>query len=387
MKEVYLDNAATTRPSDKAIATIHTVLEKDYGNPSSLHRMGQAAEKYMSRSRKQLADILMADPESIYFTSCATESTATALRGAAQRLRHRGKHILTSQGEHAATRENLKYLAAQGYEIETLEQDASGRILLEDLSSKLRPDTILVTCLHVNNETGCIQPVDQMGPLIHEKQKDCLFHVDAVQSFAKYPVFPKAWQIDLMSTSAHKINGPKGIGFLYMRRQLSLPPLLVGGGQERHFRSGTENVPFIAAFGEAAQEMWEAHETLTARMQTLKEETLERLQRELEAVTVNGPDVSEGAAHILNLRIEGVRSEVLLHALEDYGVYVSSGSACSSNKPGEKSPTLYALGCSAQAMDESVRISFGRYNTEADVEALVSAMKTVVPMLRRFVRK
>ncbi len=211
--------------------------------------------------------------------------------------------------------------------------------------------------------------------------------MDAVQSFAKYPVYPKRWEIDLMSTSAHKINGPKGIGFLYIRRGLHLPSLILGGGQERHFRSGTENVPFIAGFGAAAEELWQQHEELTAKMQQWKLKLIQALQQEIDGITCNGASPEGGAAHILNIRVEQVRSEVLLHALEEYGIYVSSGSACASNKPDEKSPALHAIGLTAAEIDESLRISFGRYNTEEDIQAVVSAMKQVVPMLRRFVRK
>jgi len=387
MKEFYMDNAATTKPSDGAVSLILKVLEEAYGNPSSLHRKGQEAEKYIIEARRKLAKILMADPESIYFTSCATESSNSAIRGAAERGKRRGRHILTSQSEHAATRENLKYLAEQGFEIEELACDMTGRVLLDDLKKKLRQDTILVTCIHVNNETGCINPVHEMGTLIHEVNPDCLFHVDAVQSFAKYPIYPKRYGIDLMSTSAHKINGPKGIGFLYIRRGLHFPSFILGGGQESHFRSGTENVPYIAGFGQAAEEMWAMHEELARKMYGLKRKLVDQLQEAITGIYVNGPEPEEGAAHILNLRVEGVRSEVLLHALEDYGVYVSSGSACASNKPEEKSPALNALGLRSAEIDQSLRISFGRYSTEDDVAACVDAMKAVVPMLRRFVRK
>jgi len=387
MKEFYMDNAATTKPSDGAVSLILKVLEEAYGNPSSLHRKGQEAEKYIIEARRKLAKILMADPESIYFTSCATESSNSAIRGAAERGKRRGRHILTSQSEHAATRENLKYLAEQGFEIEELACDMTGRVLLDDLKKKLRQDTILVTCIHVNNETGCINPVHEMGTLIHEVNPDCLFHVDAVQSFAKYPIYPKRYGIDLMSTSAHKINGPKGIGFLYIRRGLHFPSFILGGGQESHFRSGTENVPYIAGFGQAAEEMWAMHEELARKMYDLKRKLVDQLQEAITGIYVNGPEPEEGAAHILNLRVEGVRSEVLLHALEDYGVYVSSGSACASNKPEEKSPALNALGLRSAEIDQSLRISFGRYSTEDDVAACVDAMKAVVPMLRRFVRK
>ena len=385
--EFYLDNAATTKPSEGTVSLIQKVLTEAYGNPSSLHRKGQEAEKYMITARRQLAKILNADPESIYFTSCATESSNTAIKGAAERGKRRGKHILTSKSEHAATRENLKYLLEQGFEVEELTCDDTGRVLVSDLKNKLRPDTILVTCIHVNNETGCINPIQEMGEMIHHDNPDCLFHVDAVQSFAKYPVYPKRWNIDLLSTSAHKINGPKGIGFLYIRRGLHFPSLIIGGGQESHFRSGTENVPYIAGFGQAAEEMWLMHEELKSKMMSLKLRLISGLQNNINGVFINGPKPEDGAAHIVNIRVDGVRSEVLLHALEDYGVYVSSGSACASNKPGEKSPALHAIGLTSQQIDQSLRISFGRYSNEEDVDACINAMKTVIPMLRRFIRK
>ena len=385
--EFYLDNAATTKPSEGTVSVIQKVLTEAYGNPSSLHRKGQEAEKYIITARRQLAKILNVDPESIYFTSCATESSNTAIKGAAERGKRRGKHILTSKSEHAATRENLKYLLEQGFEVEELACDDTGRVLVADLKDKLRPDTILVTCIHVNNETGCINPIQEMGEMIHHDNPDCLFHVDAVQSFAKYPVYPKRWNIDLLSTSTHKINAPKGIGFLYIRRGLQFPSLIIGGGQESHFRSGTENVPYIAGFGQAAEEMWFMHEELKSKMMSLKLRLISGLQNNINGVFINGPKPEDGAAHIVNIRVDGVRSEVLLHALEDYGVYVSSGSACASNKPGEKSPALHAIGLTSQQIDQSLRISFGRYSNEEDVDACINAMKTVIPMLRRFIRK
>jgi len=386
-EEHYLDNAATTRVLPEAVRLIDQILSEDYGNPSSLHRKGHEAEKYIRHARTQIADVLKCDPKSVYFTSCATESSNTVIRGVSQRRIHQGKHILTTQGEHSATAECLKMLFSQGFEIETLACDASGKVLLEDLRQKIRPDTILVTALHVNNETGCIQPVEEMAKIIRSQNSQCLFHVDATQSFAKYPLFPERWGVDFISASAHKINGPKGIGLLYMRRGLTLPSLIVGGGQESHFRSGTENVPYIAAFGLAAEMMWKEREEILSRMQSLKTELYQSLTSALDGIHLNGPSLEEGAAHILNLRIEGVRSEVLLHSLEDYGVYISSGSACSSNNPSEKSPSLHALGLTPAQMDESVRISFGRYSTREDVEAFVKAMKLTVPMLRRFRRK
>lgn len=385
--EHYLDNAATTKPSEGVVNVINQVLVSDWGNPSSLHRKGQEAEKYVKKARRQIASVLLTQEESIYFTSCATESTNTCLMGAAFRQRHKGKHILTSKGEHSATFEVLELLRKEGYEIQEIENDSEGKILLEDLSDKLREDTILVTSIHVNNETGVIQPVKEMAKIIREKAPGCLFHVDATQSFAKYALFPDKWGIDMISASAHKINGPKGIGLLFLKRGLQIPALIVGGGQEKHFRSGTENVPYIAGFGQAAEEMWNNHEELTRKMQEQKEYLVARITKELTGVKVNGPSVKDGASHIVNLQIDGVRSEVLLHALEDDGVYISSGSACASNKPAEKSRPLSAIGLNAKEIDNSLRVSFGRYTTLEDADAFVESMVRQVPILRRFRRK
>jgi len=387
MKEYYLDNAATTRPMPEVVEVIDKVLSEDWGNPSSLHKKGHDAELYLKHASEVMAKILKVETESVYFTSCATESINTALLGAAMKKRKQGRHILTVKGEHAATRETLKRLKENGFEIEAVENGPDGKVLLDSLKDKLREDTILFTCLHVNNETGVIQPIEEIGALLKSQAPEVLFHVDATQSFCKLPIYPKKYGIDMLSASAHKINGPKGIGLMYVRRDLHLPALLTGGGQQSHFRSGTENVPYIAGFAVAAETLWNSHEEVTSQMAVLKKTAAERLTSELNGVKVNGPAISEGVPYILNLQIDGVRSEVLLHALEDHGVYVSSGSACSSNKPTEKSPALSALGLNKDQIDHSLRVSLDRYSTMEDVEALITAVEAEVPMLRRFVRK
>ncbi len=384
--EIYLDNGATTKPTPDVVARMTEVLTQAYGNPSSLHRKGQEAEQYVKKARSIIAEALHVPPESLYFTSGATESTNTALLGVTARAGKR-RHILAARGEHPATGDTLKRIAEQGFELEWFDLDPQGRIRIESLQAKVRPETCLVTCLHVNNETGVIQPIHQMGRIIHETAPQCCFHVDAVQSFGKLPIDPIAWEIDLMSTSAHKIHGPKGIGFLYVRKGLYIPPLLTGGGQERKLRSGTENVPGIVGYGQAVQEAYEDMEGHAAHMQGLKELAYTQLTARIPGIKVNGAPVGETAPHVLNLRIQDVRSEVLLHTLEDYGIYVSSGSACASNKPEEKSPALSALGMDARAIDESLRITFSRYNTEAEVMTFVQTMESVIPMLRRFKRR
>ncbi len=386
MREIYFDNGATTKPTEQVVQIMTKVLTEDYGNPSSLHRKGQAAEQYVIEARKRIAGSLRVPEFSIYFTSGATESSNTALLGAAARA---GKHrrILAWPGEHPATGETLKRLSEEGFEVTYLPVDKDGKVLLEALEEAVDEDVCLVTCMHVNNETGLIQPIDRIGRIVHKAAPKAMFHVDAVQSFGKLPIDPVAWEIDLMSTSAHKIHGPKGVGFLYIAKNQYIPSLVRGGGQERGFRSGTENVPGIAGFGQAVVEAYADMEGHAQHMQHLKEMLFQEVQERIEGIRSNGPDIHESAPHVLNLQIEGVRSEVLLHTLEDYGIYVSSGSACASNKPEEKSPALSALGLTASEIDASLRISFSRYNTEEEVHEFVRVLEQTIPMLRRFRRK
>lgn len=387
MNEIYLDNGATTRPTEAVAAKMTEALRQGYANPSSLHRKGQQAERYVEEARRIIAGYLGTDPVSLYFTSGGTECINTAIFGAARRSLRRGRHILTVKGEHPATAEPLKALAGEGYEIDYIDHDKNGKAILESLAQKLRPDTVLVSCLHVNNETGVIQPIEEMGRLIRQNSPQALFHVDAVQSFGKLPLDPVHWNIDLLSSSAHKFHGPKGTGCLYIRRGLNVPPYILGGGQERKMRSGTENVPGIAGMGEALREALEDMPGHESKVRELKLYLWKRISQEIPETAVNGPSPEEGAAHVLNVRFAGIRSEVLLHSLEDYGIFISSGSACASNKPEEKSPSLDAIGLSREEMEQSVRFSFCMYNTIAELDQTVEALKKTVPVLRRFTRR
>ena len=387
MAEIYLDNGATTALSEGVMARMTEVMRGTYGNPSSLHRKGQEAEKVMEDSRRVIADYLRVDPRTIYFTSGGTESANTAILGAAYRNRRLGKHILTVRGEHPATSETLRYLADQGYEVEYIDSDAEGRAILSSLQAKLRSDTVLVACLHVNNETGVIQPIAEMGRIIKLLNPKTFFYVDAVQSFAKMQILPDEWKIDLLSASAHKFHGPKGVGCLYVRRGLQLPPYIRGGGQENKLRSGTENVPGIAGMAEAVREAVEDMAGHDAQMRACKMRLYKGICEAFPEAVVNGPSPETGASHVLNMRFPGIRSEVLLHALEDYGIFVSSGSACASNKPEEKSPALSALGLSRDEMDQSLRFSFSRYNQPEEMDEVVRALQQLMPRLRRFTRR
>ena len=268
--EAYLDNSATTKVFPEVAALVTKLMCEDYGNPSSMHKKGVEAENYIKQAKQILAKLMKVNEKEIFFTSGGTESDNLALIGCAMANQRSGKHIITTKIEHPAVLQTCAYLETLGVEVTYLPVDKTGRICLADLQNAMRKDTILVSIMYVNNEIGSVQPIDEAGALIKKLNPNTLFHVDAVQSFAKYPVYPKRWNIDLLSTSAHKINGPKGIGFLYIRRGLHFPSLIIGGGQESHFRSGTENVPYIAGFGQAAEEMWLMHEELKSKMMSLK---------------------------------------------------------------------------------------------------------------------
>ncbi len=387
MPEIYLDNGATTRPTEGVIRKMNEALEKAWGNPSSLHRKGQEAEKLVREARQITADYLKTDPVTVYFTSCATESANTAIMGAAKRNVRMGKHILCAKGEHPATNEPLAALAADGWEVEFLENDGTGRVLLNDLRAKMRPDTALVCSLHVNNETGVVQPIREMGAVIKEINPRTLFYVDAVQSFGKMPVQPLVWQADLVSASAHKFHGPKGAGVLYVKRGLPLPAYVRGGGQERKLRSGTENVAGIAGLGQALKESAADLAGHEKQVRACKLYLAKRLKETFPEIVFNGPAPEDGAAHVLNVRFSGLRSEVLLHSLEDYNIYISSGSACASNKPEEMSPALSALGLTREEIESSARFSFCRFNTLEEVDAVIEALSAVVPRLKRYTRR
>jgi len=390
MKEIYLDNSATTRVDDRVVDIMTKVMKEDYGNPSSKHMKGVESERYLTDARETIARILKADPKEIVFTSGGTESNNMALIGAAIGNRRSGKHIITTAIEHASVMEPLKYLRDEGFEITYLPVDSEGHISLENLKNELRPDTILVSVMLVNNEIGSIQDVAAAGKLIKETVPSCLFHVDAIQAFGKMRIFPAKMNIDLMSVSGHKFHGPKGVGFLYIRSRAKVRPLILGGGQQKGMRSGTDNVPGIAGLAAAAQIAYDDLDKNTEHMKALNERLsigLERLGEELKkegsscTVIVNS---HAEAPHIVSCTFSPVKSEVLLHALEEKGIYVSSGSACSSNKPG-LSGTLQAIGLSAKEADSTIRFSFCRDNTAEEVDAALDALKGLLPVLSRFV--
>ena len=382
--ECYLDNSATTRCLDSAAALMAGILCTDYGNPSSLHHKGVQAEEHVRHAREVIAKTLKVTPKEIFFTSGGTESDNLALRGAAYANARQGKHLITTSIEHPAILNTMQYLEQQGFEVTYLPVDENGKIRLSDLEAAIRPDTILVSIMHTNNEIGALEPIAEAGELIKRVNPNTLFHVDAVQGYGKAKILPKRMKIDMLSVSGHKIHGPKGIGFLYVGDRVKIRPIVFGGGQERGLRSGTENVPAIAGLGVAAERIYTGFEEKIDRMYTLREHFIEEVTK-IPGVHVNGHTDRSNAPHIVSVSTEGVRAEVLLHALEDKEIYVSAGSACSSNKP-SVSHTLKSIGLKPELLDATIRFSFCVETTEEEIDYAVKEMAALVPMLQKYTR-
>ncbi|MBO5208104.1 MAG: cysteine desulfurase [Lachnospiraceae bacterium] len=382
--EVYLDNSATTRCFDEVAQLMMKIMCEDYGNPSSMHHKGVEAEQYLRYARETLAKILKVNEKEILFTSGGTESDNIALIGTAMANHRTGRHLITTQIEHPAIMQTMRYLEDQGFRITYLPVDNQGRIRLNDLEKAITKDTILVSIMHTNNEIGSLQPIAEAGELIKRINPKTAFHVDAVQGFGKFRIYPSRMKIDLLSVSGHKIHGPKGVGFLYINEKLKISPIMYGGGQQKGMRSGTENVPGIAGLAKAAELMYENLDADMERLYGLREMFIEGVSQ-IEDVQVNGCQGEESAAHIVSLSVRGIRSEVLLHALEDRGIYVSAGSACASNKP-QTSATLKAIGLEKDLLDSTIRFSFSIFTTKEEIEYTLQALYDIVPALRRYTR-
>lgn len=381
----YLDNSATTKCMPEVIEEMENVMENHYGNPSSLHNMGFDGEKQIEKARKIIAKSLKATPKEVYFTSGGTESNNLAIIGSATANARAGKHIITSSIEHASVLNVMKYLEEQGFEITYLSTDKNGIVSLEELKTSMREDTILVSIMHVNNEIGSVQPIEEIGRIVKEKNSNCLFHVDAIQSYGKYAINPKAMNIDLLSVSGHKIHGPKGSGFLYVKNKTKIRPIIHGGGQELNLRSGTENVYAIAGLGKACEIMNDNLDENVKHLRKLKNHFVERIDK-MDFAFVNGLTNEESAPNIVSVSIKKVRAEVILHSLEEREIYVSAGSACSSNKPAI-SKTLQAIKVDKEYLDSTVRFSFSVYNTIEEIDFACDALEELVPMLSRFTRR
>jgi cysteine desulfurase len=382
--EVYLDNSATTKVRKEVIDKMLEVLEGEYGNPSSLHKKGYQAEKLLKEARENVSGLIGGRPEAIIFTSGGTESNNLALIGAAESLKRRGNHIITSVIEHPSILEVAKFLEENGFKVTYIKVDKKGRVDPEDVKNAINDKTILISIMAVNNEIGTIEPIEEIAGIA--KENGILFHVDAVQAAGKIEIDVKKQKLDMVSLSAHKIHGPKGVGALYLSDEVKIRPIIFGGGQEKNIRSGTENMPGIVGFGVASRLAKESLEEVSRKLMRLKKKLWEGISSEIKDVSLNGPEVEEGAPHILNVSFCGVKGEVLLHALEEEGIYVSTGSACSSKKRGE-SHVLKAIGLKGDLLEGAIRFSLGIFNTEEDIDYTVAVLKKKVDFLRRFKRR
>ena len=383
--KAYLDNAATTSVDAKAVEVMERAFREDFANPSSLHKMGFEAEQYVKSARDTFSRLLKCGKKNLVFTSGGTEGNNTAIVGTALFKESRGKHILVSAIEHPSVSEPVKFLKGRGWDIEVLPVDSEGYVSAEDLKQRIRSDTVLVSVMHVNNEIGTVEPVEELGAVVREANPDCFFHVDDIQGFGKIGLDIKKAGIDFLTASAHKIHGPKGSGLLYISDRAShIPPFMQGGGQQDGLRSGTVNVPGIAGFECAAGIAFEGMDEAFERVRGLKKSFLSGLS-DIEGISLKGPE--EGSPYITSLTVEGIRAEVLLHALEEYDIFISSGSACASNKAHKVSPTLSGIGASKEDMESTVRFSFSRETTAEETEYTVDALHTIIPGLRRFKRR
>jgi len=386
---IYFDNAATTVVSTTVAELVKKTMTEDYANPSSKHIMGVEAEKYVKEAAGIIAGTLKCKDKEIIFTSGGTESNNMALIGTALAKQRQGRHIITTGIEHASVYEPLLFLESLGFEITALPVDAAGHVKPDALRESLREDTILVSTMMVNNEIGSIEPVEEMAKIIKDfgkaHGKEIYYHVDAIQAYGKLRIYPKRMGIDMLSVSSHKLHGPKGVGFLYVDENVKIKPVIYGGGQQHGMRSGTINVPGIAGLGLAAKEAYDNLEKRNERMTAIRDYIIDASSA-IEDVTVSTEKTMQFAPHVVSISVRGVRAEVLLHALEDKGICVSSGSACSTHHPGI-SGTLKGIGLDEGLLDSTIRVSLCELNTKEEAEYFISTLKELIPQLRRFTRK
>ena len=383
--EAYLDNSATTRCSKAVADMVYKLLTEDFGNPSSLHMKGVIAENYINDAKKKIAKTLKVQEKEILFTSGGTESNNLAIIGSAPANKRAGKHIITSSVEHASVYSPMQFLEELGFEVTYLPVNSDGQISVEELKAAIRDDTILVSLMHVNNEIGAVMPIEEAGAAIKAANPSTIFHVDAIQSYGKFVIRPKKMNIDLLSVSGHKIHGPKGSGFLYIKDKTRIKPIIYGGGQQKGMRSGTENVPAYAGLGVAAEEIYTDFDKKIAHMYSIRDHFIDEVLQ-IDGVTVNGRCDHENAPHVVSVSIEGIRAEVMLHTLEEKNVYVSAGSACSSNHPAISS-TLKSIGVKQNLLDSTIRFSFCVNTTMEEVDYAISVMRDVIPKLQKYTRR
>ncbi|WP_019533030.1 cysteine desulfurase family protein [Paenibacillus ginsengihumi] len=376
---LYFDHAASSPMYEEVIETMAEVMKRYYGNPSSLHKAGLEAERLVRRARETIAAALHASPGEIVFTSGGTESNVLAIRGAAARFAGRGKHLVTTSIEHASVYETFRWLEKQGFRVTYLSADETGQVRLDELEKALTDETILVSVMYVNNETGRIQPVAEIGRMLKDRPKT-LFHVDAVQAVGKLGVNPAAIGADLLSASAHKLRGPKGVGILYCREGLELEPLLPGGGQEGGLRSGTENVPAIVGMAKALRMAMDERQQFLQRTAAVRARLVQCIDSLPQLALTGSRSPEEMAPHIVHFSFPGMKAEVIVHALEQHGIYVSTRSACSSadNKP---SRVLSAMGLDRSRAASGIRISFSAMETLDDADRLCDALRRTIELL------
>lgn len=384
--EVYLDNSATTRAYPEVGELVYKVMCRDYGNPSSMHRKGVEAEHYVKDAKETIAKSLKVNAKEIFFTSGGTESDNLALIGVARANKRRGNHLITSSIEHPAILNTMRHLEEEeGFRVTYLPVDAAGRIRLDALKEALCEDTILVSVMYVNNEVGTVQPIEEAVQMVKAYDPQIIFHSDAVQGYGKYRIYPKHMGIDLLSASGHKIHGPKGIGFLYIGEKVKITPIVYGGEQQKNIRSGTENVPGIAGLGLASEMIYKDLDMKVALMRELKAYFIEGLKK-IDRTVIHGLTDEGSAPHIISAGIAGIRSEVLLHTLEEKGIYVSSGSACASNHPAI-SGVLKGIGAAQEYLDATLRFSMSEFTTKEEIDYTLETLYNCVPMLRKYTRR
>jgi len=383
--DVYFDNSASTKVSEKAIEIMLKTMRDDYANTSGKHIKGVEAESYVKDAADIIAKTLKVKKGEIIFTSGGTESNNMALIGGAMSRKRYGKHIIISGIEHPAVYRPAEFLTEQGFELSVLPVNSEGQVDLELLKSAIRDDTVLVSVMYVNNEIGAIEPVEEISKIIKAENKDILFHVDAIQAYTKLRINPKSQGIDMLSASGHKFHGPKGVGFLYIDSNVKINPIIFGGGHQRGMRSGTLNTTGIAGMGVAAKEAYDNFDERINKISDLKYYLMDELEK-TEGAILNTGRGENFAPQVISVSFEDIRAEVLLHALEDRGIYVSSGSACSSNHPGI-SGTLKAIGVRENLLDATIRISLSELNNKEEADYFIKNLKELLPLLRKFVRK